>query len=129
MLVVGVVYGRDRARERPEEDEEEERKKKNKKKKKRYTKKRVSRLSRARSTSGMHDFEKSKMGGELYKKKELGMDLKLVYNDVEMENDNLIKTDDGERRDFCFSGEGTAHPLISILDSYFFYPFLRFIIM
>lgn len=77
MLVVGVVCGRDRARERPrgrrrgrtEEEICEERK---------------TRLSRARPTSDVHDFEESKMGGKGIKKKELGKDFKLVYNDVEM---------------------------------------------
>lgn len=121
MLVVGVVYGAlDRARERP-------RKMKRKNEEEIYAKKR-------RRISLAHDrrpacttSKRAKRRGGRIKKRELGKDLKLVYNDVELRT--IMIKDDGERRDFCFSGEGTAHPLISILDSYFFYPFLRFIIM
>lgn len=79
MLVVGVVYGRDRARERPRgrrrgRTEEE------------ICEGRKTRLSRARPTPDVDDFEESKMGGggKGIKKKELGKDFKLVYNDVEM---------------------------------------------
>lgn len=73
MLVVGAVYGRDRARERPRGRTEEE-----------ICEERKTRLSHARPTPDMHDFEENKMGGKGIKKKELGKDFKLVYNDVEM---------------------------------------------
>lgn len=49
-----------------------------------------------------------------------------MYSDFEDDNDY---DDDRNWESSAFWDEGAAQPLISILDAYFFYPFLRFIIM
>lgn len=81
MLVVGVEFTGAIARGRGQEEGRRGRTEEE------ICEERKTRLSRARPTSDVHDFEESKMagGGEKgIKKKELGKDFKLVYNDVEM---------------------------------------------
>lgn len=79
MLVVGVVYGRDRAREGPRGRRKRKNGRRDLRRREDASLSRTADARRARLRR-----EQNGGGGKGIKKKELEKDFKLVYNDVEM---------------------------------------------